>query len=116
MVTAGYTPWVVLLVMNYAFAGIATSAVLKYLDNMTKTFAANAAMFVVAIVAIVFYDEQPTVQLFVGMIMAAIAVETYQLHAASSLIRKCVHTFPHPLCALSGEARDVGWARRYWGR
>ena len=88
--TAGYTPWVVLLVMNYAFAGIATSAVLKYLDNMTKTFAANAAMFVVAIVAILFYDEKPTIQLFVGMFMAAIAVETYQLHGAPSLMRKYV--------------------------
>lgn len=80
VLTAGYTPTVVLLVINYAFAGIATSAVLKYLDNMTKTFAANAAMFVVALIAILYYDEKPTVQLFVGMIMAAIAVDLYQLN------------------------------------
>ena len=45
--TAGYDVGVVVLVLNYAFVGIATSAVVKYLDNMTKTFAANAAMFVV---------------------------------------------------------------------
>ena len=68
---------VVCLVLNYAFVGIATSAVVKYLDNMTKTFAANAAMFLVAVISIVFYHEQPTVQLFVGMAVAAIAVETY---------------------------------------
>jgi hypothetical protein len=110
VLTAGYTPWVVLLVMNYAFAGIATSAVLKYLDNMTKTFAANAAMFVVAIVAIVFYDEKPTAQLFVGMILAAIAVETYQLHGAPSLLRKYVPRRRVPGCRVVGE-RSAGERR-----
>uniref|UniRef100_A0A7S0RXU2 CMP-sialic acid transporter n=1 Tax=Pyramimonas obovata TaxID=1411642 RepID=A0A7S0RXU2_9CHLO len=77
LLTEGYDTAVVLLVMNYAFVGIATSAVVKYLDNMTKTFAANAAMFVVAIISIVFYNEQPTLQLFVGMFVAAVSVETY---------------------------------------
>jgi drug/metabolite transporter (DMT)-like permease len=77
VLTEGYTMVVVCLVLNYAFVGIATSAVVKYLDNMTKTFAANAAMFLVAVISIVFYNEQPTVQLFVGMFVAAIAVETY---------------------------------------
>jgi hypothetical protein len=46
----------------------------------SQTFAANAAMFVVALIAILYYDEKPTVQLFVGMIMAAIAVDLYQLN------------------------------------
>ena len=77
VLTEGYSSVVVLLVLNYAFVGIATSAVVKYLDNMTKTFAANAAMFLVAVISIVFYNEQPTMQLFVGMFVAAIAVETY---------------------------------------
>ena len=53
----------------------------KYLQTMIA---------VVAIVAILFYDEKPTIQLFVGMFMAAIAVETYQLHGAPSLMRKYV--------------------------
>mmetsp|Transcript_20693 Transcript_20693/g.39327 ORF Transcript_20693/g.39327 Transcript_20693/m.39327 type:complete len:334 (-) Transcript_20693:458-1459(-) len=77
VLTEGYTTVVVFLVLNYAFVGIATSAVVKYLDNMTKTFAANAAMFLVALISIVFYNEQPTMQLFVGMFVAAVAVETY---------------------------------------
>jgi len=75
--TYGYDMTVITLVLNYAFVGIATSVVVKYLDNMTKTFAANAAMFVVAIISIVFYNEKPTLQLFVGMFIAAISVETY---------------------------------------
>ena len=38
-----------MVVLNYALVGLVTSAVVKFVDNIAKTFAAAAAMFLVAI-------------------------------------------------------------------
>ncbi|KAK3284986.1 hypothetical protein CYMTET_7390 [Cymbomonas tetramitiformis] len=97
-VTAGYNSTVMILVLNYALVGMATSAVVKYLDNMTKTFAANAAMFAVAIISVLFYNEPATIHLFIGMAVAAVSVETYNRHK-----QLCVcATLPPTLVPASG--------------
>eukprot|EP00238_Polyblepharides_amylifera_P014601 CAMPEP_0196600278 /NCGR_PEP_ID=MMETSP1081-20130531/95304_1 /TAXON_ID=36882 /ORGANISM="Pyramimonas amylifera, Strain CCMP720" /LENGTH=227 /DNA_ID=CAMNT_0041926107 /DNA_START=488 /DNA_END=1171 /DNA_ORIENTATION=+ len=97
LLTKGWSWSVLALTLNYAFAGIATSAVLKYLDNMTKTFSSNVSMFVVAIISIIFYHEQPTPHLFIGMFVAAIAIETYNSQGFSKPQPTNPSIFPSPV-------------------
>lgn len=66
-----------ILIANYAFVGIATSGVMKYLDNIAKTFAATGAMFVVAAISVVWFDEPFRMELIMGGLVAALAIEVY---------------------------------------
>lgn len=67
----------VTLIFNYAFTGLATAFVIKFLDNMLKTFAATCAMFLVSLVSSAIYKEPVTMQLLVGMSIVGLAVEVY---------------------------------------
>jgi len=73
----GHTLVSLLLVANSAFGGIATSAVMKYLDVIAKTFATTVSLFIVAFVSIAYLGETVRPELFLGAIVAAIAIEGY---------------------------------------
>mmetsp|Transcript_11655 Transcript_11655/g.13858 ORF Transcript_11655/g.13858 Transcript_11655/m.13858 type:complete len:365 (+) Transcript_11655:333-1427(+) len=80
VVTSGYNGWVVVLILVYALTGVATAAVVKYIDNMARIFASQGSMFIVAIISIIFYDEPLRLDMIFGMIVAACAVEIYNRH------------------------------------
>ena len=73
----GHTVLTFMLICNYAFVGIATSGVMKYLDNIAKTFAATGAMFIVATLSIVKFGEPFRIELVLGCLIAAVAVDVY---------------------------------------
>lgn len=73
----GHTFVSLALVANSAFGGIATSAVMKYLDVIAKTFATTISLFVVAFVSIAYLGETVRAELFLGVVVAAIAIEGY---------------------------------------
>ena len=73
----GHTVISLALVANSAFGGIATSAVMKYLDVIAKTFATTISLFVVAFVSIAYLGETVRAELFLGVVVAAIAIEGY---------------------------------------
>ena len=60
----GHTFASLALVANSAFGGIATSAVMKYLDVIAKTFATTISLFVVAFVSIAYLGETVRAELF----------------------------------------------------
>jgi len=73
----GHTLVSLALVANSAFGGIATSAVMKYLDVIAKTFATTVSLFIVAFVSIAYLGEPVRPELFLGVVVAAIAIEGY---------------------------------------
>ena len=73
----GHTLVSLALVANSAFGGIATSAVMKYLDVIAKTFATTVSLFIVAFVSIAYLGETVRAELFLGVVVAAIAIEGY---------------------------------------
>ena len=73
----GHTVLTFMLICNYAFVGIATSGVMKYLDNIAKTFAATGAMFIVATLSIVKFGEPFRIELVLGCLIATVAVDVY---------------------------------------
>ena len=73
----GHTLVSLALVANSAFGGIATSAVMKYLDVIAKTFATTVSLFIVAFVSIAYFGETVRAELFLGVVVAAIAIEGY---------------------------------------
>jgi hypothetical protein len=73
----GHTLVSLALIANSAFGGIATSAVMKYLDVIAKTFATTVSLFIVAFVSIAYLGETVRAELFLGVVVAAIAIEGY---------------------------------------
>ena len=73
----GHSALTFLLICNYAFVGIATSGVMKYLDNIAKTFAATGAMFIVTAISIAKFGEPFRIELVLGALISAIAVDVY---------------------------------------
>jgi len=61
--------------------------VMKYLDNIAKTFAATGAMFIVATLSIVKFGEPFRIELVLGCLIAAVAVDVYY-HGESLLDKK----------------------------
>lgn len=91
------------LIANYAFVGIATSGVMKYLDNIAKTFAATGAMFVVAAVAVIWFGEPFRMSLVMGGVVAALAVEVYY-HGETLLNAQA--SLPHQSRAVDPDSRS----------
>jgi hypothetical protein len=50
---------------------------MKFLDNIAKTFAATGAMFIVATLSIVKFGEPFRIELVLGCLIAAVAVDVY---------------------------------------
>ena len=50
---------------------------MKYLDVIAKTFATTISLFVVAFVSIAYLGETVRAELFLGVVVAAIAIEGY---------------------------------------
>ena len=73
----GHTVASFVLILNSAFGGLATAAVMKYLDVIAKTFATTVSLFIVAFVSIAYLGESMRAELFLGTIVAAIAIEGY---------------------------------------
>lgn len=67
----------ILLVFSLALTGLATAFVLKYLDNIAKNFAVVAAMFVAALVSVLWFDEKFTLHLGIGLAIASVATDLY---------------------------------------
>ena len=73
----GHDMMSILLVFSLALTGLATAFVLKYLDNIAKNFAVVAAMFVAALVSVVFFDTKFTLHLGIGLAISCIATDLY---------------------------------------
>eukprot|EP00951_Prasinocladus_malaysianus_P006995 scaffold49976_cov36-Prasinocladus_malaysianus.AAC.1 len=77
---SGHNVLSVTLIFNYAFVGLATAFVLKYLDNIAKNFAAVSAMFAAAIAGYIMFEEPLTVHMLGGLAIAAMAADIYVQH------------------------------------
>jgi len=77
IIVRGHTWLTFLLICSYTFGGIATSAVIKYLDSIAKTFAATGSSFLVATVSIVKLWEPFRIELIWGSLIAGVAVDVY---------------------------------------
>ena len=80
----GHNALSISLIMNYAFVGLATAFVLKYLDNIAKNFAAVSAMFVAAFASHAMFGEEITIHLLIGLAISAMAAELYVKHSQMS--------------------------------
>lgn len=76
---AGYN-WVVwLIVINFSFSGLFVSWLQKYADTIVKVYSTSSAMLLTALLAVGFFGLEPTLQLFVGIIVACCSLVLYFL-------------------------------------
>eukprot|EP00192_Tetraselmis_astigmatica_P013446 CAMPEP_0117657502 /NCGR_PEP_ID=MMETSP0804-20121206/5365_1 /TAXON_ID=1074897 /ORGANISM="Tetraselmis astigmatica, Strain CCMP880" /LENGTH=320 /DNA_ID=CAMNT_0005463961 /DNA_START=303 /DNA_END=1265 /DNA_ORIENTATION=+ len=76
---SGYNWVTVLIVLNFAFAGMSVSWIMKFADTIVKVYATSSAMLITALLSIWFFDLQPTLQLFMGIVIACISLNLYFL-------------------------------------
>jgi len=80
----GYNWVTVLIVLNFAFAGMSVSWIMKFADTIVKVYATSSAMMITALLSIWFFHLDPTLQLFMGIIIACISLILYFLPPETS--------------------------------
>jgi UDP-sugar transporter A1/2/3 len=75
----GYNWVTVLIVLNFAFAGMSVSWIMKFADTIVKVYATSSAMMITALLSIWFFELEPTLQLFMGIVIACISLNLYFL-------------------------------------
>ncbi|KAK3243920.1 hypothetical protein CYMTET_46449, partial [Cymbomonas tetramitiformis] len=73
----GYNWATYMCVVNLSFAGMLTSWVLKFADTVTKVIATSMAMLLSSAISIIYFKEQPSLQLFLGIGISTLAVRLY---------------------------------------
>jgi UDP-sugar transporter A1/2/3 len=104
----GHTCSTFLLICSYAFGGIATSGVLKYLDNIAKTIATSGSSFLVAFICVARFKEQFRIELIWGCLIASVAVDVYyngELHLRKG--KKTTVNLPLNLTVLNSSDAEV---------
>jgi len=76
-VIAGYNVFTWLSILNLAFLGIITSAVLKHADNLLRSFASVASLFLATLVSWLFMDAEISAMFLVGMAITSLALLIY---------------------------------------
>eukprot|EP00929_Paragymnodinium_shiwhaense_P083480 TRINITY_DN44513_c0_g1_i1.p1 TRINITY_DN44513_c0_g1~~TRINITY_DN44513_c0_g1_i1.p1 ORF type:complete len:338 (-),score=59.48 TRINITY_DN44513_c0_g1_i1:4-1017(-) len=73
----GYNFWTWCLLANYAFMGLLTSFIMKYLDNIQKLLMAGASMYVSTFATSVLFRLLPSGTFVLGLAMVTGALATY---------------------------------------
>lgn len=73
----GFTFLPSVIVLLNAFLGQIVAQILKYANSVIKTYAASAAILLVSLLSILFFDFEPSVNLFLGVAIALVAFFLY---------------------------------------
>ncbi|KAM0939426.1 putative nucleotide-sugar transporter [Dioscorea sansibarensis] len=73
----GYTLTTWLVVLNLGSSGLLVSWLMKYADNIIKVYSTSMAMLLTMILSIYLFSFQPTIQLFLGIIICMMSVHMY---------------------------------------
>eukprot|EP00899_Mesostigma_viride_P016116 jgi/Mesvir1/24505/Mv21853-RA.2 len=73
----GYDGWTWAVVLNLAFTGLIVSWVMKFADNIIKVYATSMAMLLTLLISAVFFDLSPSLQLFLGILIAFFSLQLY---------------------------------------
>mmetsp|Transcript_18194 Transcript_18194/g.25197 ORF Transcript_18194/g.25197 Transcript_18194/m.25197 type:complete len:335 (-) Transcript_18194:319-1323(-) len=65
------------IAINFAFSGLFVSWIMKYADTIVKVYATSSAMLITAILSVWFFGLSPTLQLFLGIVIACISINLY---------------------------------------
>jgi len=65
------------IAVNFAFSGLFVSWIMKYADTIVKVYATSSAMLLTALLSVWFFDLQPTLQLFLGILIACVSINLY---------------------------------------
>lgn len=66
-----------LIVLNFSFSGLFVSWLQKHADTIVKVFATSIAMLFTALVSLAFFQLVPTLQLFIGIVVACCSLSLY---------------------------------------
>lgn len=75
----GFNMMAYLCVLSIALSGMLVSAVLKYIDNIAKCFVAAVSLVVVAAFGTLSGKEEPSINILIGIVLVALALEQYNL-------------------------------------
>lgn len=75
----GYNWVTVLIVLNFALAGMSVSWIMKFADTIVKVYATSSSMMITALLSIWFFGLEPTLQLFMGIVIACVSLNLYFL-------------------------------------
>lgn len=73
----GYDGTTWLVVVNGALMGQCVSFVMKYADNLVKTFAACLALFLSTLLSAMFFSFAPSLLLFIGFGVTSVSLYLY---------------------------------------
>lgn len=66
-----------MIVINFSFSGLFVSWLQKHADTIVKVYSTSSAMLLTALVSLVFFRLEPTLQLFVGIAVACCSLSLY---------------------------------------
>ena len=73
----GYNLVTWLIVINFSFSGLFVSWLQKFADTIVKVYATSSAMLLTLVLAVAFFGLEPTLQLFLGIIIACCSINLY---------------------------------------
>ena len=73
----GYSPMVWIVVIVQAVGGLIVALVVKYADNVLKTFAASFGIVISCIISAIFFDFHPNFAFLVGTALVVISTVLY---------------------------------------
>lgn len=84
----GYTTIVWIVVVVQAAGGLIVAVVVKYADNVLKTFAASFSIVVSCVVSAILFDFRPNTQFVVGTVLVVLSTAMYSRPDGSSFIKR----------------------------
>jgi len=72
------------IAINFAFSGLFVSWIMKYADTIVKVYATSSAMLLTAVLSVWFFDLEPTLQMFLGILIACVSINLYFMPKDSS--------------------------------
>jgi UDP-sugar transporter A1/2/3 len=84
----GYTTIVWMVVIVQAAGGLIVAVVVRYADNVLKTFAASFSIVVSCVVSAILFDFRPNTQFVVGTVLVVSATAMYSRPDGSSFIKR----------------------------
>ncbi|XP_020587652.1 CMP-sialic acid transporter 1 [Phalaenopsis equestris] len=73
----GYTFTTWMVVLNLGSTGLLVSWLMKFADNIVKVYSTSMAMLLTMVLSVYLFNFQPTVQLFLGIIICMISLHMY---------------------------------------
>ena len=83
----GYDAWVWTVILIQALGGLIVAAVVRYADNILKTFATSVAIVLTLITSVLIFHTPLTVQLGIGNILVVVATVMYGLLPPPATVR-----------------------------